>query len=301
MRVLVAGGGGFLGGAIVRALQAADIETIAVSRHPAPGVLSCDAADPAQLASAMQGVDAVVNAVLADGGTMRKATENLAAVAVRRQVPLVHISSAAVYGDAAGRVTETAPLPRGVGYAAAKRDCEALVRASRVASCILRPGIVYGPGSTAWVLRIGCLLRAGRLGDLGPAGDGRCNLVLARDVAAAVVTALQQNIIRGDACNLGTPEPPRWNEFFALFARAIGAGPLPRIGRARLCAEWLAAPVLALGRRARLPPPLSPQLQRLFRQELILDTAKAAAFCFPATPIAAGIAESAAWFRGLPA
>ena len=39
-------------------------------------------------------------------------------------------------------------------------------------AAILRPALVYGRGSALWSERVARLLRAGRLGDLGAAGDG---------------------------------------------------------------------------------------------------------------------------------
>ena len=55
---------------------------------------------------------------------------------------------------------------------------------------ILRPTCVFGPGSTQWTTRIARLLKARRIGDLGSAGDGGCNLAFIDDVVAAVLAAL---------------------------------------------------------------------------------------------------------------
>jgi nucleoside-diphosphate-sugar epimerase len=231
---------------------------------------------------------------------MLAATRNIAEAASRlglRQV--VHVSSMAVYGPATGLVQENATLLGGRGYADAKLACEAALNGDAI---ILRPGIVYGPGGEHWVGRIGRLLRAGRLGDLGPAGDGRCNLIHSRDIGAAVVAALQRPLLNGGAFNLSTPAPPRWNRVFLAFGCAIGAVPVRKICAWQLCAEGrIVAPLLQIGRMGgwsgRLPAPISPALLALFGQDMTLDYRLAdQALGFARSADADGLAECAAWF-----
>ncbi len=305
-RILVLGGGGFIGQAVMAALGDA---AVAASRRPVPGVahVACDITDRASLEAACAGMSAVVNAAAGSRANMLRGTENLIAVAGQGGQHIVHLSSMAVYGAAEGVVREDAGLDdAGSAYAAGKIASEAALRrhaASGGTVSILRPGIVYGSGDQQWIGRLCRLLRAGRLGDLGAAGDGVCNLVHVRDVAAACLACLRAP---GGTFHLAARTPPRWNDMFTSLALAIGAVPLRRIGGRRLALERrvLAAPLEVAKRAAsragwapgRLPEPLSPSLLTLFARQIRLDPTRADGLGLRRSDDAAGLAEAAAWF-----
>jgi nucleoside-diphosphate-sugar epimerase len=265
-----------------------------------------DAADPLQTRRAMEGMDFVINAVGGAPARLRAVTASVCRATAATGARMVHISSMAVYGGATGLVAETAPLFAETAYAAAKISCEAEMAgfvARGMEGVILRPGVVYGPGSVQWTQRIGRLLRAGRLGDLGAAGEGFCNLLHERDLAAAAIAACLRPEAAGGIFNLASPAPPTWNDYFVALARALGATPVRRIGKRRLAFEaGVLAPALALGGRlaARLgadavPDPISPRLLQLFGQRIRLDPSRAdAVLGFARTQDAAGIAGLAA-------
>ena len=305
-RVLILGGG-FVGRRLAALLAAAGAAPVCASRSAGsgwglPGVIEqvCDATDPGAVAAAVAEADAVVNCVGGTPETMRAAARALAAAPPRR---IVHLSSMAVYGAATGRVAEATPPEGRLGpYAAAKLAAEALLReqaGDRVV--ILRPGCIYGPGSQQWTERIGRLLQQGRIGDLGPAGDGWANLVHVDDVAAAIMAALRPESPGGAVFNLAAPDSPRWNTYFVRFGCLIGAAPVPRIGAARLGLERLLAPPLAVGARFGLssaPEPITPSLSRLWQQDIRLDAARATvALGLRWKPLGAGMVEAACWFR----
>ncbi len=311
------GASGSIGRAVLAAI-AADPRLVAIAglRRPSAarpaGVAVrqtriADALDHAQLTRALRGVTHVINAVGGPPATLRAATANLCAAArAHPGTRLVHISSMAVYGAATGLVAEDAPLMALSAYAAAKIASEAEVMNHASAghpAVILRPGIVYGPGSTQWTVRIGRLLAQRRLGDLGPAGDGWCNLIHERDVAAAAIAACLVSEARGLAFNIATLTPPTWNDYLVAFARAVGATPVHRISPRRLALESrLAAPVLHAAHRLaahtglpRVPDPIPRSLLRLFAQRIRLNPARADHLLrFARTPDAAGIAALAA-------
>ena len=196
-----------------------------------------------------------------------------------------------VYGDAEGLVNEDLPLDQPTGwYGEAKRQAE--THMSEFAQnggevCVLRPGCVFGPGSELWVGRTGRWLEAGRLGDLGIAGDGWSNLVHVDDVCQAVLSALKLEIMSGEVpiFNLAAPDSPRWNDYFVDLAIAIGAIPVQRISARKLRFDSLVAgPPLKIaerlikyfGKRNRnLPEPIPPGLVRLWGQQIRLDTTRA--------------------------
>ncbi|MDR3534450.1 MAG: NAD-dependent epimerase/dehydratase family protein [Rhodopila sp.] len=318
-KILVVGGSGFVGGAIVRAVaQRDDMRPIAGMRRSRPGpngaaieTRTFDASDPAALAGALDGVTHAVNCVLGTPRTMIAATRNLCAAArqsgLRR---IVHLSSMAVYGAATGLVDETARLDPVGGYGRAKAECEALVAdfiASGGDAVIIRPGCVYGPGGEQWVGRIARWLQAKRLGDLGEMGDGYCNLTFNDDLANAVVASLTAEQVSGEAFNFVDTDVDTWNRYFVRLGQAIGA-PAGRISSLRMHLEaTLLAPPLQIAKivSARigrygpaLPAPITPSLLRLWRQKIRLDSRKADRLLrFPRTPVEQGLARSADWFR----
>jgi nucleoside-diphosphate-sugar epimerase len=236
---------------------------------------------------------------------MLAATRLVCAVAESRRV--VHLSSMAVYGAATGRVDETHGLAPVGDYAVSKAQSEALLRDHVAAggnAVILRPGCVHGPGSEQWTGRIARLLRAGRLGDLGPDGDGICNLTAAADLATAVAVAVCKPGINGEAFNVSDREPDRWNAYFKRLAVAIGATPLPHIPHWQLRAEKLLAYPLKAGEVAarkvklRTPDPIPPSLLRVFTQEITLDHRKADRMLgFPRTPPNVALQSAVQWLQ----
>ncbi|MBN8874200.1 MAG: SDR family oxidoreductase [Rhodospirillales bacterium] len=317
-RVLVVGATGFIGHRLVQALaREPSLLPVAASRRAVPiaGIeaVACDATDPAAMTRALAGIDLAVNCVAGNDAAMVTATRVLCDAARRSGLRrLVHLSSMAVYGDATGLVDERTPAtPPLSGYGAAKQETERLVReweqdGGRAA--ILRPGCVYGPGSEQWTGRIARLLRAGRLGDLGPDGDGVCNLTFIDDLVAAIITCLTRDEAVGETFNIAMADPPDWNAYLVRFARALGATPINRLsGRQLRLESKLAAPALklaAIGTRVarlsvRMPDAITPSLAGLMRQDIRLDVNKAAHLLgLGETSLDWGIAASVRWVDG---
>jgi nucleoside-diphosphate-sugar epimerase len=317
MKVLVLGGSGHVGSRLCALLAATGWATpIAASRRPLDGVehLRVDTRDPAAMRLALGGVDAVVNCVagsaaaIGEGGKIL--VEAALAAGCRR---LVHLSSMSVYGAVEGRVDESLPIDGSLGwYAQAKCEAERQVAAfgeAGGAAAILRPGCVWGAGSELWVGRIGKLLRARRLGDLGAAGDGWSNLVHVDDVARAAIAALR-TLEPGQpprVYNLAAPDSPRWNEYFVDLALAVRATPVRRLSARRLTLDaFVAGPPLKIAERIAMrlagharavPVPLPPNLLGLWERHLFLDSGRAEReLGLQWTPYAAALQQSAAWF-----
>lgn len=298
MRVLVLGGGGFVGRRIMQALAASGrvtpVAALRRTRQDDAG-MAFDALDPVALSKALDGVDGVVNCVTGGARTIRRGAQVLARAAGGRRI--VHLSSMAVYGSTTGPVDEQTPLKGDIGaYGMAKIAAEATLASCN--SVMLRPGCVAGPGGRLWTARVAQLLSSGRIGNLGKAGAGCSNLIDVEDLAQAVLCALF--LPAPGVFNLALPGAPTWNDYFAMFARALDV-PCPAIAPWRLAVETLMMAVpLKLGEKLGLPlpPPLARSQVRLWTQDIRMDMVSADTHLrLDWTPMAETIARSAAWVR----
>jgi len=311
---LVTGASGFIGGHVTRHLrQDPSARVFAGTRAGrGEGARRLDLLDPATLPPALEGIDSIVHCAVGGRAVTVEGTRALLDAAARAGVRrVVHLSSVSVYGGAGGRVTESAPTvaPDGGGYAAWKAAAEEVCREPRgLAVTILRPAIVYGPGSELWAGKMADRLRAGHWGTFGPGGEGTCNLVHVRDVAGAVAAALAAPSA-GGAFNVNGPEAMPWNEWFRRLSAGLGAPPLAEIPPAEARRRALfSLPFKALG---RISPALMPGWARAApaRSELALfaltatypaDAAASALGWSPTIGVEEGLRDTLEWLAARP-
>lgn len=284
MKVLVTGGGGFLGQAIVGQLLERG-ETVSIlnrSAYPdlaARGVVchQGDISDRQTVLAAVEGVEAVIH-VAAKAGPGLYAPDFIAAnVDGTRHVIdacrrfgvryLVHTSSPSVVhagGDINGG-DETLPLAERfhAPYPATKAEAERLALGANgpdLMVCALRPHLVWGPGDNNLLPRLAERNRAGRL--RLPAPDKLIDTVYIDNAAAAHVLALDN--LRGEASAAGRAyfisngEPLPVAEWLQRLLEA--GGETARLGRVDRRVAMAAASVVEafwriLGKRS--DPPLS--------------------------------------------
>ena len=248
MRVLVTGGGGFLGSAIVRRLLARGNRVRVIGRRHyaaleglgAEGVVSDLSVDDPTLVEAFEGVDAVIHTAAMAGiwgprdafyainvdGTRRVLEATLQAGVDR----LVYTSSpsATFDGGSAEGVTEAeAPYPSRFQavYPQTKAEAEALVLAAdgeRLSTVAIRPHLIWGPGDPHILPR---LIEKNRQGRLAVVGDGsnRVGITFVENAAAAHLQALDalapKAACAGKAYFVTDPEPVvLWDWIGALLA-----------------------------------------------------------------------------------
>jgi nucleoside-diphosphate-sugar epimerase len=180
-RVLVTGGGGFLGKALIKRLLTCtpNIRSISRKHYPELDVLGVkqiqgDISDPTVLESACEQRDLVFHAAAKTGGmwgayqgfyeTNVVGTRNTIQACKQQGIPyLIHTSSPSVIydGDAdVMGVDESVPYPDGyqTAYQDTKAQAERLVlkacQEGAVQAIILRPHLIWGPGDTHFVPRI---------------------------------------------------------------------------------------------------------------------------------------------------
>jgi nucleoside-diphosphate-sugar epimerase len=321
MKILVLGSTGYIGTHLIKILkQVSWAEPTGASRTSSSGQGSDDAwipldtRDSAALTRSLKGFDAVVNCVAGDRKSIAQGARDLSTAATlvgcRR---IIHMSTMSVYGAAEGLVKEDFPFNQPAGwYGEAKRRAENHMQdfAKKGGELVvLRPGCVFGSGSELWVGRTGRWLKAGRLGDIGIAGDGWSNLVHVDDVCRAVVSALKLEVDQSNTpvFNLAAPDSPRWNEYFVDLAIAIGAIPAQRIAFRQLQLDSIvAAPPLKAAelllkhfgkRSSSLPEPIPSSLVKLWGQQIRLDAHSATQkLGITWTSYANALQCSAAWF-----
>lgn len=218
MRILVTGGGGFLGSSICRQLAALDHEVIAFQRSAADHlaqpnippnihVLRGDVTDPSELMRAAEGCDAVVHTAGKAGiwgaaADFQRVNVDGTANVIRacrehRVGCLIHTSSPSIVhgGGDIGGADESLPIAGhfNAPYPASKAAAEKLVLAANgggLRTVALRPHLIWGPGDPHILPRLAAKARGGTLALPGP--DKLIDTIFVENAAQAHVMALQE-------------------------------------------------------------------------------------------------------------
>ncbi len=224
--MLVTGTTGFIGGHVVRRLQAdgRPVRALVRDARRAAGLedaelVEGDVTQPETLTAAVAGVDAIVHLVAILQGrpdeferVIGDGTRNLVAAArdagVRRFV----------YQSALGldeRSRETIPYFRG------KWQAEQAVMASGLEYVIFRPSFVFSGDGGAFPL----FARLARLSPVTPivgAGTQRIQPIWIDDLVEHLVRAVDEPAAAGRTFELGGPDALDWNGFWGQLKRALG-------------------------------------------------------------------------------
>ena len=317
MRVAIAGGSGFVGQHTARLLAAGGHEVRVLARglrataavncpegqvpgdSPEAGVGATAAIDrvrvdlngePAALAAALRGCDAVVNLVgvkLAGGqgftaahvGAIERLLAGCAAAGVQR---LVHISVAGVRDD-----------PRRP-YLASKWRGEQAVIGSGLRWTILRPGVIFGAGDD-FITNLTAMLRQAAVFPMPARGRSLLQPVAVEDVAAAIVAAIERTDTVGSCFDVVGPERLTLRAWVRRVATALELRTWPLPAPALLLApalavmeRWLAAPPLTVAQLGLLGDGVVGDVTQtrvlLGREPAALDLAQIAALARPVGP-----------------
>jgi nucleoside-diphosphate-sugar epimerase len=249
VRVLVTGGGGFIGGAVCRALMARGDEVTAYQRSASPELEKLGAmvirgciTDAAELGVAMHGVDAVVHTAAKAGLSVRYddfyqpnviGTGNVIAACLQNGVrKLVFTSSPSVThgdGDIEGG-DESLPYAERYHspYPATKALAEQMVMSSNgteLKTVSLRPHLVWGPGDNHVLPKMLERARGGKLRLPGP--DKLIDTTYVDNAARAHLLALDRlatdaETIGGKTYFISNGEPRSQGEIIAGLLKAAG-------------------------------------------------------------------------------
>lgn len=249
--VLVTGGGGFLGKAIVKQLIEKGKSVVSFSRTRYPELealdvrqIQGDLADPAAVANAFNGIDAVFHVAAKAGiwgpfDAFYKAnvtgTRNVIHACLENQVSqLIYTSSPSVVFDDSDMENADESVPYPETYLAPYPETKAMaekevVRAAEngLPTIILRPHLIWGPEDNHLVP--GIVGRAGRLKQVGPDTD-LVDTVYVDNAAYAHILASEKLIenpsLSGNVYFISQDDPiSKWtmaNEFL----KAAGLGPV---------------------------------------------------------------------------
>ncbi|HUG44762.1 MAG TPA: NAD-dependent epimerase/dehydratase family protein [Acidobacteriota bacterium] len=255
MRVLVTGGGGFVGNAIVNRLGARGWKVASFSRGFYPDLesqnveqIQGDLADREAVRKACQGRDAVVHVAARAGiwgrhrdfhQTNVEGTKNVIEACRSERIDrLVYTSSPSVVMDGADQngIDEAAPYPDRylASYPETKAQAERLILAAadrRLGTVSLRPHLIWGPGDRHLLPKILERARSGRLRQVGP-GRNRVDFTYIDDVARAHLLALDRlrpgASISGKAYFISQDDPVSLWGFINRVLQAIGSSPVQR-------------------------------------------------------------------------
>ncbi len=233
-RILVAGGTGFVGGAIVRALRARDRAVAVLTRRPerAAGRLpdasvearGGDITRPETLPAALAGVDSVIQCVQFPGYPVEDARRGRTFMDVDAAGTANLVTAAAkagarrfVYLSGVGADPDS---PQ--SWYRAKGLAEQAVAAAGLRHVIVRPTWIYGPDDVSLNRFVRVIrLVPGFFPQIGP-GTQHINPVLIDDVAGLVADVVEGEAADGRTLEVGGPEVLTLDQIVRAAMRALG-------------------------------------------------------------------------------
>ncbi|MFU8802526.1 MAG: NAD-dependent epimerase/dehydratase family protein [Bradymonadaceae bacterium] len=255
MKVLVTGGGGFLGKAIVRLLleRGDEVRSLARSHYPELDEMGVDArrgdlSDAGDVDAVVEGCDAVIHVAAKAGvwgayegyyATNVVGTKNVLDACKKHGVPrLVYTSSpSVVFGtEPLLGVDESVPYPDTylTHYPNTKAEAERMVLAANsddLHTVSLRPHLIWGPGDNHLVPRIIARAKAGKLKKVGT-GDYPVDSIYIDNAALAHLQALDalgpDSPVAGKAYFISQDEPVNVGDLVDRILKSAGLPPVQK-------------------------------------------------------------------------
>ncbi len=161
----------------------------------------------------------VINCINGDYNTLVNSTKNIARACIEKKAKkLIHLSSTDVYGNSKGLVDENSKMVGDRGdYSKGKIDSEKFLYSinDKLQIVILRPGIIYGPGSVLWTNRI--IER--KLNGFNLPKKTKltlCNLTYINDLVESIKNACNYND-KNIICNIISDDQITWKEYYNAY------------------------------------------------------------------------------------
>ena len=244
--VAILGAGGFVGARLVETGVAAGRSDLV------PVIRSCrslarlskfgvqprwgDVSRTETLRLAIRGCSVVVNLTVGDYFQLEANTRNIyEACAAEQARLLIHVSSAEVFGrvENSDLNDDSEPVLRHwMAYALGKALAESVLRprlsGAPFAIVVLRPGLVWGPGSPWTVEPVGDLLNQQAF--LADGGTGICNLIYIDNLIGAIGQVVHHPRPPPGFYNVADQETITWGDYYGELARRLNV-PLDRVTR----------------------------------------------------------------------
>jgi nucleoside-diphosphate-sugar epimerase len=320
-RVLVTGGLGFLGSALVREFAASGFEVRILNRkgrrpagfvHPdGHEIMWGDIRDTDAVSRATSGANVVVHTVsnFREARTDRDAypinvggTDNILAASQRHGISrLVLCSTIGVHGSVLQvPADENTAYNPGDIYQETKvvveRHARAFEQEHGLPVCILRPASLYGPGDTR-MLKLFRMIQRRRFVLLG-SGSAFFHPAYIEDVARGFVLAATHPKAAGETFILGGEEYLKLRDLVAAVARQLRVPP-PRARMPLWPMELLAAACELACKPFGLEPPLHPRRMSFFRNNraFTIQKAKRVLGYTPQVTLAEGLERTISWYE----
>lgn len=293
MKVLVAGGTGLNGQAIVRALLDAGHEVTVLSRHQPPAGSADprvrwsrgDVLDRGGLPSALAGEEAVVDAVQFPNSPIEnpKKGYTFERVDLGGTVNLVDAASEAGVGRFIGLSGMNAALDAPFHWLRFKAQEEQHIRSSGLAYTIFRPSWIYGPRDVSLNRFLGFARFLPFVPVIGN-GKTRISPLFVDDLGAHVAAAISRDDLAGRTFEIGGPEVLTMDEIVRTALRVSGK-------RRFLLHQPASLMKLVAGLAQHVPGrPLTPDAIDFITMDGAVDTTElVAAFGLPLTPLEDGL------------
>jgi nucleoside-diphosphate-sugar epimerase len=314
--VLLTGASGFLGQHLARELLTTGAQVRALSRRvetdralAALGVIPVrgDVTDPASLAAAMRGIEAVFHAA-ADTNTWRPnnaaqtrtnvdGAANLIAAARAEDVSaFVHTSSVSAYSHLVQGTLHEGVLERGgeswINYERSKFLAEQAVRGSGLPFLIFQPSHILGPGDTRNWSRLIRLVDRNKLPGVPPGSGSFADV---REIAKAQVRGWQERKF-GETFLLGG-EHASFLELVSRIGRELGRQ-TPKRAMPVFALKAYAQAVYRMSLITRKIPEITPEAAVFTCHDLVVDSGKAVAeLGYRQTGLGPLLADTIAWMR----
>lgn len=243
--VFVTGASGFIGSALVRRLLKDGVGVRALCRDVRKGdslreigaeLIVGDVQLSDSLRRGAAGCEVIYSVAAAMGGTGAQqynvsvqGTRNLLQVAHELTVSrYVHVSSIAAYGSGVtGEIDESQPLKpsRRDFYEQSKAISEQALwkfaEKTALPVTVIRPGMVYGPGSGFWTKTLSDVFSRIPIPIIGES-RGTAHPIYIDDVVDLMITQAAHPKAIGQAFNCAADPAPTWTEFVGYYARMAG-------------------------------------------------------------------------------